>query len=90
MSSKTSSFNPLGKIRKFIHGSEHPYEKRDFVAEQMIRDERYIFISLSKAKTEYLRNKSKERILRHNERIRDLDKKITMGVYKINSFQNKF
>lgn len=79
----------IGKINKFIYGSETPYVKRDLVVEQMIKEDKYRMTKLV-ARQIFLRDKARARYVKHNERIRKLEDKITGNAYKVQSFSNRF
>lgn len=85
-----SPISVLGKVRKFFHGSENPYNSKDYVYEQMVREGKYYISPLSSAKTFYLREKARERHVVHNQHIRKLEAKIMKGAYDVKSFSNRF
>lgn len=80
----------IGKVKKLYYGSENPYNPRDPVFEQMVKDEKYSFNRPDLAKTIYLRTKARAKVVEHNKRVRKLDDKIKNGVYDMSNFQNKF
>lgn len=85
------------KLNKLIKGSETPYVYKDYVKEQILK-ERWWFRGIgfgnhdmANAKAIYLRDKARARIVRHNDRIRKLEDKITKsGVVGIKGYSNKF
>jgi len=87
---KPSLFTQIrGKINKLFKGSETPATHRDVFLEKIIEDEKYYFPAHI-AKTIYARELARKNYLRHNVRMRELEHKVTGGVYKVKGFNNKF
>ena len=78
----------MKKINKTIHGSEHPYVKRDLVLEQMMKEEKWR-TSKEFSKGRFLRDKARENYTRHFKRIHALEKKINGDAFNIEGFKER-
>lgn len=78
----------IGKVNKFIHGSEQTYNSRDIIYEQMVKEGKKEFGYLFDVKAEYQRKLARERILKHDERMKVLEEKITGNIFHTKSFKH--
>lgn len=77
------------KWNKTFKGTENPLKQKDVLLEKIIEEEKY-YLPAHLARTFYLREHARKNYLKHNERIRELEHKVTGGVYKVKGFANKF
>lgn len=86
-----------GKYRKFIHGSERPIPpakpaQPDSILEEIYRIDPSIvpYEKRQDVKRHYMQYKSHQKLIEHNKKIRNLDKKIKKGLYDNFDYANKW
>ena len=79
----------IAKFNKIYHGSEKPFEHRDLVLEAVEKAHDYNLPAVF-AKSNFLKEKAKRRLLANNANYRNLEKKITGGAYRLSSMENRY